>query len=194
MVSEKPLLPATTIRVLRSSDGFFFNRTTRLFTPTAVSTMTAVDYTYTLNSITNTTLTSAGFYDLPQTATDLIFEYTTATTIPTVTYERHMFGQPYTNSTAATCKLFGYLKTVDGRPLYNARIDVHVLRDSYLKDYMSSVGNAFYALSDETGYFELDLVQGINVLITVPMLGMNVQGRVPASPTLELSTTCLLGG
>ena len=60
------------IRVIRVSDGYFYNKTTKTFT---LAALTPVDYEYSLTLVVNTlNVYKVVFDNLPKTSMDLLFE------------------------------------------------------------------------------------------------------------------------
>jgi hypothetical protein len=179
--------PATAkIRVIRVSDGYFFNKLSKTFTAT---TITASEYDYVLVPVVGITdAYKVVFDDLPNVGMDLLFQIDNSST---KTYERHVYGGFGFNGSLGTCKVFGYLKTPDNRPLVNGLIVVSTLRDSYVRDITESTSNQLKALTDFEGYFEIDLFVGLSVQINIPMTGFVTRGKVPNVSTLELSQSCL---
>lgn len=107
-------------------------------------------------------------------------------------YERHVFGERDVNSKPNTCKIYGTLRDVSGSPLSGQKVEAYLNRAGYFTHKAGLVGYAATVLTDEAGYFEIPLVQGLDVTINVPIIGFTQRGFVPRVNSIELTTSTLL--
>lgn len=139
---------------------------------------------------------------LPASIQDLLFEYQTfdydgmtedmdESTLETY-YERHVFGGAPTLYELTTCTVMGTLKDVSGKPIAGERVEAYLNRAGYFTHKAGLIGYAATALTDETGYFELPLVVGLDVTINVPVIGFSTRGIVPNVSSVNLTSQSLL--
>jgi len=107
-------------------------------------------------------------------------------------YERHFFGGAPTIAEPSLCKVFGTLKDVSGKPLAGQKVEAYLNRAGFFTHKAGLIGYAATALTDETGYFELPLVVGLDVTVNVPIVGFSTRGFVPNLGEVELTSQALL--
>lgn len=179
--------------IYRASDGKYFNTLTRSFdSPDLVSPESISNY---LNPLKNHPATSnlktSKVTFLPRQPLDLIFEVRTLTG-ESLSFERHLLGGYSEPNKPGICVIFGTLYNPSGAPIVGARVDANLNRSGYYIDKHPVISPASSAITDERGYFELPLIQGINVTISIPSTGFTTGGFVPKQQSLELSGYCLL--
>lgn len=190
LVLESP--DAVTYRILRATDGRYFNKANRSFEVIASEAERASFCDIPLaNHPSGAALKSANINFLPRIQLDLIFEYRNATG-ETLLFERHTFGGFTELSKPGLCVIFGTLYDPSGNPLVGTKIDAALNKSGYYIDKHPIISPAITTVTDERGYFELPLIQGINVTISIPATGFTTRGYVPKQSNLELSGYCLV--
>lgn len=109
-----------------------------------------------------------------------------------VSYERHLFGGRHSINEPTTCRVYGTLKDVSGSPLEGQKVEAYLNRAGFFTHKAGLIGYAATALTDETGYFELPLIVGLDVTINVPIIGFTQRGFVPNLTSVELTSQTLL--
>lgn len=178
-----------TITIRRVADGFYFNWLTKVFeevtdAPTSNHSMEMLPFFSTVP----TTLWSRDVSGLPKTSQDLLFIYDTGE------IERRTFGNTTMASGNNTCIVHGTLLDVSGNPMSGYKVEAFLNNNGYFVGASGLVGSAVTAISDEAGYFELPLIMGLDVTISIPALGFTSKGKVPSVSSTELSFRTLLGG
>jgi hypothetical protein len=107
-------------------------------------------------------------------------------------YERHVFGGRILADEPNTCKIFGTLRDVSNKPLAGQKVEAYLNRAGFFTHKAGLIGYSATVLTDESGYFELPLIQGLDVTISVPIIGFTQRGFVPTISAVELSTQTLL--
>jgi len=107
-------------------------------------------------------------------------------------YERHVFGEREVNNKPNTCIIFGTLRDVSNNPMKGEKVEAYLNRAGYFTHKAGLIGYAATVLTDEAGYFEIPLVQGLDVTINVPIIGFTQRGFVPRINSVELTTETLL--
>ena len=182
-------LPSTSVyRVARVSDGKYFNRDTREF---EVLPIDSTSFTFTLYNHSIPGLTVSEVEYIPTGQQDLIFEFVSSQGI-VVKRERHVFGGLRDKNSPKVSVLFGTIYDISGSPIRNAKIEVSLNKAGYFIDKNPIIGPMATAVSNDSGYFELPLIQGINVTITISAIGFVTNGYVPSVSVIELSPYCLL--
>lgn len=109
-----------------------------------------------------------------------------------ISYEKHVFGGPENASQPQICTIYGTLLDVSGKPLTGQKVEVYLNRAGYFTHKAGLVGYAATAISDESGYWELPIIVGLDVTINVPIVGFSQSGFVPPISSVELSPETLL--
>lgn len=210
------------VRILRIKDGWFFDTQYNHFVDSNGDNFAGdiEDYWYTFNSFDYVpALKSLSIVTLPSIVQDLLFEFQTYETMqeanpaydpadpestepeffdvidPTTVstwYERHVFGGAPTISEPNLCKVYGTLKDVSGKPLAGQKVEAYLNKAGFFTHKAGLIGYAATALTDDTGYFELPLVIGLDVTINLPIVGFTTRGYVPNVGSVELTTQTLL--
>lgn len=107
-------------------------------------------------------------------------------------YERHVFGGEESASDSSTCVIYGTLLDVSGNPLSGQKVEVYLNRAGYYTHKAGLVGYAATALTDESGYWEIPVIIGLDITINIPIIGFSQSGFVPALSTVELTPETLL--
>jgi len=187
VVIVKEQVSTLTLTIRRISDGYYFNNSTSLFE--AYNAANASYYTYPFVALFDTTLVSLTLATLPDIVQDLLFTYTDN---GIVTWERHIFGGTEVINSPSRCIIYGTLLDVSGAPISNQPVKADLNRAGYFVSKSGIIGEAASTLTDETGYFELPLVTGLDVTINIPIIGFSVKGYVPSVASVELTSQALL--
>jgi uncharacterized secreted protein with C-terminal beta-propeller domain len=175
--------------VARVSDGKYFNKDTREFDRYTTDNYTSFVFTLYNHHIPGLTVSEVEY--IPVGQQDLIFEYVDS--IGTVLKrERHVFGGSRDKNAPKACVIFGTIYDTSGSPIRNATVKVSLNKAGYFIDKNPIVGPELSTVSDESGYFELAVIQGVNVTITIPAIGFVTSGYVPLISVVELSPYSLL--
>ncbi len=150
---------------------------------------TNMDYTYNFSDLYSQNVGELTITDLPKDRQDLLFIYEDDGVI---SYERHFFGGKLSTNEPSTCLVYGTLKDVSGRPLEGQKVEAYLNRAGFFTHKAGLIGYASTALTDESGYFELPLIVGLDVTINVPIIGFTQRGYVPSVSMVELTTQSLL--
>lgn len=151
---------------------------------------------FTLSGGNFTDLTN-GFYEIDLTSTNTntlgnLYVSITGTTIKTelVTVYVAVAGSITPTPsipTPGTTKLYGYLSSLASTPISNASISAKILSYPTLVPVSSELvgitSDTIVTKTNASGYFELTLVEGISVDITIPSLNYRRTLTVPASDT-----------
>lgn len=175
-----------TLRIRRIADGYYFNHQTTDFE--SYNSSNDAHYSVLMQDF-DTGLKQLTLVSLPDVAQDLLFIFTND---DGSVYERHIFGGPASVNEPTLCTVYGTLKNVSGEALSGQKIEAYLNRAGYFTHKAGLIGYAATALTDETGYFELPLMVGLDVTITVPIIGFTSRGFVPNTPSVELTTQALL--
>lgn len=179
-----------TLRIQRVTDGYLFNPGTSTF---EVLTGDLDDYEISLDDYYEDGLKTITLLTLPTVAQDLLFIFTdTVGGTPTTSFERHVFGGVDFTDSPSTCLVFGTLIDVSGNPLSGQKVEAYLNRAGYFSHKAGLIGYAATTLTDESGYFALPLIRGIDVTINVPVTGFSTRGYVPNSTSVELTSQALL--
>lgn len=189
-----PSVSAESVRIFRATDGRYFNKLNNSFEViTSEEQREALSTLSLTNHPSGTPLKSLAVTFLPRVQLDLVMEYRDSQG-NTLYYERHVFGGYAELSRPNLCVIFGTLYDPSGNPIVGARVDASLNKSGYYIDKHPIIGPAVSVVTDERGYFELALMQGINVTISIASTGFNTRGYVPKKPAVELSGYCLLTG
>jgi hypothetical protein len=109
-----------------------------------------------------------------------------------ISYEKRIFGGSVLSSQPQVCTIYGRLLDVSGKPMVGQKIEVYLNRAGYFTHKAGLVGYAATALSDETGYWEIPIIVGLDVTINVPIIGFSQSGFVPPASSVELTPETLL--
>lgn len=134
--------------------------------------------------------TSVMLNSLPKDRLDLLMIYRDGADA-LLDQERHVFGQSVI-STPHMCTIYGTLLDLSGMPMPGQEVKAVLNRAGYFTYNSGSIGQAAAAVTDEVGYFELPLVIGSDVTITIPIIGFTQRGFVPNSSATELTPQALL--
>jgi hypothetical protein len=113
-------------------------------------------------------------------------------TLSRLSYEKHIFGMANSASQPQICSVYGTLLDVSGKPLVGQKVDVYLNRAGYFTHKAGLVGYAATTISDESGYWELPIIVGLDVTINVPIIGFSQSGFVPPLSSVELTPETLL--
>lgn len=206
------------VRIRRLRDGFYFSPALNNFVDVAdpEATYDLEDFWYLFDVFFgDPILKTRTIITLPSIVQDLVFEYQSFDyeTVPNPDYpassteefidipdvstfeyffERHLFGGAPTTVEPSLCKVFGTLKDVSGKPLSGQKIEAYLNRAGFFTHKAGLIGYASTTVTDDSGYFELPLVVGLDVTINVPIVGFTTRGFVPNLPSVELTTQTLL--
>lgn len=189
LVLVREVNTAVTLMIMRISDGYFFNTSTQAFDSSYVAGTNDSTYTYNMSALYSTGLATLSLTVLPEEAQDLLFIYTDNSV---TTWERHVFGGASTTTSPSLCRVYGTLKDVSGRPLVGEKVEAYLNRAGFFVHKAGLIGYASTTLTDQTGYFELPLITGLDVTINVPIIGFTQRGFVPNVAQVELTTQALL--
>lgn len=174
------------------ADGKVFNFENKTFEPfNSVIPYTAPHIETSSPFATLPILQSIKLDFLPRKSQDLLFEIRSVLNNNLLKIERHVYGG-YSDPALKKCTIFGTLIDPSGRPIIGAKVEVFLNKTGYFIDKVPLMGPSITSLSNETGYFELDLLQGMDVTISVPAIALTTRGYVPLTTSLELSPYCLL--
>jgi len=187
LITENPLVRS--YRVFRSYDGKYFNRDRKLFETWEAENADSYIFPFFPHPVPGLQLSRVNY--IPKTQQDLIFEYIDSSS-SVVKRERHVFGGLYDESRPGLCIIYGTLYNPSGLPIPNTILEASLNKNGYFLDKVPIMGPVATAVTDERGYFELPLVQGINVTINIPAVSFTTSGYVPKTSTAVLSGYCLL--
>lgn len=183
------------VSIRRVSDGAWFNFVSGIFeTYTAASDNS---YRNVLEDLTdNPEFVTLTIDMLPSLPLDVIFVYKDIDVDGQGTdveeYERHVYGGRESSEAPGTCIIYGTLRDVSGSPLAGQKVEAYLNRAGFFTHKAGLIGYAATVLTNETGYFELPLIKGLDVTINVPIIGFTQRGFVPSVTSVELSTSTLL--
>jgi len=189
VVLIKEQVSALTLVIRRNSDGYYWNTSTSVFEAYNAINAGNGQYTYAFTALFDTTLVTLTLATLPDTVQDLLFIYTDN---GVTTWERHIWGGSEVINSPSRCIVYGTLLDVSGTPLANQPVKAELNRAGYFVSKSGIIGEAASTLTDETGYFELPLVTGLDVTINIPIIGFTVKGYVPSVASVELTSQALL--
>ena len=133
---------------------------------------------------------------LPKERLDLMFVYKDINVDGEGTdveeYERHLYGGRERSDEPAMCTIYGTLRDVSNRPMPGEKVEVYLNRAGYFTHKSGLVGYATTVLTNESGYFEVPVIQGLNITLNVPVIGFTQRGYVPTISSVELTTDTLL--
>lgn len=183
-----------TLRIRRTTDGYYFNVDTHQFEE--FNALSNYDFEL-IPFFGSESLSTVALLTLPTVAQDLIFEFTDTVVddeeeSTTVSFERHIFGGVEFVDSPATCLVYGTLIDVTGSPLVGQKVEAYLNRAGYFVHKAGLIGYAATALTDESGYFSIPLIRGIDVTISVPVTGFSTRGYVPNATSVELTSHTLL--
>lgn len=183
-------LPASILRIYRAYDGKYFNSVTKRFEDYTVAN--GPQYVFTTAPLVSTGLSTLLIDFLPKLQNDLIFEFVDQQSLTVLQRERHLFGGYYDPTATPLCLVYGTIISPGGRPIESVRVDAFINRGGYFVDKHPIVGPETSAITNSVGYFELPLMQGISVTVTISELGFKSSGFVPIVSSLELTPYCFL--
>lgn len=103
-----------------------------------------------------------------------------------VGYEIHRFGGTDSVYEPSKCRVYGYIRDVSGAPVVGQRVDVVLSNGGYFPHKSGLISTSAYALSNSSGYFELELVHGLDVVISIPSIGFTEKGIIPPVASVEV--------
>lgn len=198
-IGEKPIIVREDdsieyyVRIRRVSDAHYFDIDTEAFVD--LDEVEAEDVWIEMGQYNGSNDLKGITLDfLPKGVLDLLFEYRKGDEFlyESDGFERRQFGKPSIDPD--TCVVFGTILDVSGKPVAGQRVDAFLQRTGFFTDKSGLVGFSSSTLTDSAGYFELPLVQGTDVRISIPAIGFVTAGKVPFTEHTELSHTCLLRG
>jgi hypothetical protein len=172
--------------------GAFYNFLLKRFDSTTFNPTVHKGSFYAVTSVPQLSTIS---FSAPKYLKEAIFRVdTTANTVtPTYEYEKHLWGKESPSSgTLKTCVIFGSLLDVAGQPMENQKIEAYINRNGFYTFEEGTVGGARTAVTDENGYFELPLTQGMYITLVIPAIGYRFTGYVPPVDRRELDNATLL--
>lgn len=91
------------------------------------------------------------------------------------------------------CTLTGTLQKLDGTPAIGQQVLVTIQstqidQSGQFAGIIGVISDAIEAVTDDTGLFTIDLLQGAVVLLEVPTINLRKQITIPALNTVEFST------
>lgn len=201
---KQSLAEVLRVRIRRLDNGYYFFPQSNSFVDGAsldpVYDLDTFWYEFSDDFYGETSLRKLSLTVLPAQIQDLLFEYQSfdydgedinESTLETY-YERHVFGGAPNLYELNTCTVMGTLKDVSGKPIVGERVEAYLNRAGYFTHKAGLVGYAATSLTDETGYFELPLVVGLDVTINVPIIGFSTRGIVPNVSSVNLTSQALL--
>lgn len=183
------------VSIRRVSDGFWFNFLGEEFQEYLVSADNSYRNVFE-DFEDNEEFRKLEINNLPPERMDLLFVYRDidvdgqGTVVET--YERHVFGGRDKADEPDMCVIYGTLRDVSNRPLVGQKVEAYLNRAGYFTHKAGLIGYAATVLTDESGYFEIPLIQKLDVTINVPVIGFTQRGFVPTLSSVELSTETLL--
>ena len=167
--------------------------------PTDVSPQVNVNggtesYSFTLNGVFASDEVSVKAWAVPFDGGDNSYDVAEISNIKVYgkSYERHVFGGDLRTADTPTCTVYGTLLDVSGRPLVGEKVEVYLNRAGYFTHKAGLVGYAATTLTDDSGYWEIPIIVGLDVTINVPIIGFSQSGFVPALSSVELTPETLL--
>lgn len=109
-----------------------------------------------------------------------------------LSYERHVFGGEVNATSVSTCTIYGTLLDVAGNPMQGQKVEVYLNRAGYFTHKAGLVGYAVSALTNESGYWQIPVIVGLDITISVPVIGFTQSGFVPSLASVELTSETLL--
>jgi hypothetical protein len=109
-----------------------------------------------------------------------------------LSYERHVFGEEDNSYGPPTTLLYGTLLDVSGRPISGQKVEVYLNKAGYFTHKAGVVGYASSTITNESGYWELPVMIGIDITISIPVVGFIQSGYVPPVASVELNSETLL--
>jgi hypothetical protein len=109
-----------------------------------------------------------------------------------LSYERHVFGEEDNSYGPPTTLIYGTLLDVSGRPIPGQKVEVYLNKSGYFTHKAGIVGYASSTLTNESGYWELPVMIGIDITISIPVVGFIQSGYVPPVASVELNSETLL--
>lgn len=107
-------------------------------------------------------------------------------------YERHVFGGEANATSVSTCTIYGTLLDVSGKPIPGQKVEVYLNKAGYFTHKSGLVGYASTALTNEVGYWEIPIINGLDITLNIPVIGFTQSGYVPNLPSVELTSETLL--
>ena len=77
------------------------------------------------------------------------------------------------------CKLFGYIYDIHGEPIKDLEIVIQGLHNQFIQNIFIEEGFEENISTDNNGYWETYLVQGVQVNIKIPSLNINKNITIP---------------
>ncbi len=88
------------------------------------------------------------------------------------------------------CTIHGTIIDANGKPQAATGVRVHVTSDNNASIFTAAgelVGrNAISTITDENGYFSMNVVRGLQCVVTVDVLGFAKKVTIPDQPTCQL--------
>lgn len=176
-----------TLRIRRLADGFWFNRITERFVAT-IPILDEAQYNYEFSPTPDGAVSRVFIIELPGNAERYIFSYSDGVR------EIHDVGEVNVTANNPMCLIFGTVITASGAPVADAKVEVLLNRTGFFTNVNGFLGRGSTVITDEAGYFEVPVVQGLNVTISIPAIGFSTRGIVPPIASLELGRVALIGG
>lgn len=185
LVRESSQVGETTVRIMRMSDGLYFNFISARFEPIPLGGPEE-PFLAEMTPVHNSGVVSLELSTLPQMAGRLLVEYFIDGTGPEE-YQMLLFGSRGATVEPDTCRVYGRVRDVSGKPVPGQRVDVLMSNGGYFPHKSGLIATSQYALTDDSGYFELKLVHGLDVVIAIPSIGFTQKGIVPPINSVEIT-------
>lgn len=189
-IGEKVLLvresssDPTTIRLMRMSDGLYFNFVAARFEDIPVGG-SEDPFIQEMTPVFNSGIVSTELSTLPAMSGRVLVEYYVDGIEDG--FQVMLFGSSGAVVEPDTCRVYGRVLDVSGKPVPGQRVDVLMSNGGYFPHKSGLVATSQYALTDSSGYFELKLVHGLDVVIAIPSIGFTQKGIVPPINSVEVT-------
>lgn len=170
------------LRVVRVKDGYLYNKVTKTFVASTDPNHQDVLITLLPHSNPNYSHAVVDFIN----DDDCLFEVVETSTHQIKEVERHVWGGYFDPTLAHTCLIYGRLRGLDGKALKRSIVQVVFDPRGFFNKKQSALIENLTATTDDTGYFELRLLQGAEVTLVAPALNQSVSGKVPNKTSIEI--------
>ena len=176
----------TFLRFRSLKTGYYLNRHTGVFEPGEATPINmALDpHTFYMEDLYDTGLVHVQLTTMVPTAGEFLAEFWVDDEIDG--REIHRFGGVESIYEPSRCQVYGTIRDVTGAPVAGQRVDVVLSNGGYFPHKSGFISTAAHTLSDSSGYFSIDLVHGIDVVISIPSIGFTQKGIVPPVASVEI--------